>query len=175
MAVQLDSDERARVEVRRLTNRPTYFDASSLQDTKVSSDFEAFLILQDDLTLSATITWQSAAVALSRSALDRKAVAFEALIVEQADVTAQLDEVEREAASFNLWKDRFRAGKFSDTPEVGLIIRDFQAEAEGLFTTESRLRHRRAVAAREQDRLRQGMTSAQLRELQSWPTPLLTY
>lgn len=175
MAVELDSDERARVEAARLSDRPKYYSAESLQDTTISADFEAFLILQDPATIGATLSWLTTASLLGDLGLDRRALGFEALLVEQSDVSDQLAEIQTSTAAFNLWKEAFRAGKFSDTPEVGLIVRDLQGQAEELFSQEARVTHRQAVANREQDRLRQGISTAQLRELQSWPTPLLSY
>jgi hypothetical protein len=175
MAVELDSDERARVEAARLPQRPSYYNAASLQDTTISQDFEAFLILQDAATIGATLAWLTTTGLLANTALTRSAVAFEALIVEQQDTADQLGEVEESTTAFNAWRAAFQAGKFSDTSEVGLIIRDLQAQAAELFNQEARLVHRRAVANREQDRQRQGISNAQLRELQSWPTPLLSY
>lgn len=175
MAVELDSDERARVEAARLPVRPDFYNASTLQEQQISPDFEAFLILQDAATISATLTWLGAAGLLGRMALDRNAVAFEALIEDQADTTDQLDEVTSSTTSFTAFRNSFQAGKFSEATEVGLIIRDLQAAADELFATEGRLRHLQQVQTRVQSRLRQSISSAQLRELQSWPTPLLTY
>lgn len=175
MAVELDSDERARVEAARLPVRPNFYNASILQEQAISPDFEAFLILQDAATISATLTWLSASGLLARMALDRNAVAFEALIEDQADTTDQLDEVTDSTTAFTAFRNSFQAGKFSEATEVGLIIRDLQAMADELFATEARLEHLQHVQTRVQSRLSQSISSAQLRELQSWPTPLLTY
>lgn len=175
MAVQLDSDERARVEAARLTTRPKYFSASTGTEQTISEDFEAFLILQDAATISATLAWLSAAGLLATQQLDRDAIAFEANVAEQTDTADQLDEVTTTTTAFNAWRTAFRAGKFSDTPEVSLIIRDLQLLAEELFANEARLVHLQRIEQRTNNFLRQSITSAQLREMQSWPTPLLTY
>ena len=175
MAVELDSDERARVEVARLPVRPNFYNASTLQEQPISTDFEAFLILQDALTISETLTWLAAAGLLATTALDRNAVAFEALIEDQADTANQLDEVTSSTTAFTAFRQAFQAGKFGEAIEVGLIIRDLQAPADELFATEARLRHLQQVQTRVRNRLSQSVSSAQLRELQSWPTPLLTY
>jgi len=175
MAVELDSDERARVEAARLPDRPEYYNAESLQDTTISEDFEAFLILQDPVTIGATLGWLTTTSLLAELALDRKAVAFEALLVEQADTTDRLDELQLSTASFNLWRASFQAGKFSEASEVGLLVRDLQVQAGELFSQEARTIHRQAIVNRERQRQRQSIGNAQLRELQSWPTPLLSY
>jgi len=175
MAVQLDTDERAKVEAGRRTPRPNYFNAASLQDTPISEDFEAFLILQDSATITATLTWLAATGLLARLRLDRDAVAFETLVVERNDRIDQLDEVTSSTIAFSAWRQAFQAGKFSETSEVGLIIRDAQAMAGELFALEERLNHLAQVEQRVEQRLAQSVSSAQLRELQSWPTPLLAY
>ena len=175
MAAELDSDERAKVDAARLPTRPNFYNAATLQEQPISTDFEAFLILQDALTISQTLTWLTAAGLLGRQALDRNAVAFEALIEDQADTTNQLDEVTDLTTAFSAFRQSFQAGKFSDATEVGLILRDLQLPADELFATEGRLLHLQHVQTRIQNRLSQSVSSAQLRELQSWPTPLLTY
>jgi hypothetical protein len=175
MAVQLDSDERARVDAGRLQRRPTYYSAALLKDQTISEDFEAFLILQDPATIAVTMTWLGAAGLLGRQALDRDALAFEALIVDQSDVGNQLDDADEKTAAFTAFRQAFQAGKFSDTPEVSLIIRDLQITADELFALKSRLFHLQHVQTRVQNLLSQSVSPTILRELQSWPTPLLTY
>jgi hypothetical protein len=175
MAVELSSDERAKVESNRLTDRPSYYNAASASQVQISEDFEAFLILQDPVTLSSTLTVLTTAGLLGTLRLDRDAVAFEALLVDQQDRSDQQSEVATQTSVVNAWRDLFLAGKFSDTPEVGLLIRDVIAQTDETFADEDRLNHLEAVQARVQDRLSQGISSTQLQELLSWPTPLLTY
>jgi hypothetical protein len=175
MAVELDSDERARVDAARLTPRPNYYSASLLRETPISEDFEAYLILQDIATISSTLTWLSTSGLLATAAIDRNALAFDALLMDQGDTSQQLEDVEEQTALFEAWRSAFQAGKFSDTPEVSLIINDLQTMADELFAYQDRLRHRQQVQQRIQSRLSQSVSSPQLRQLQSWPTPLLTY
>lgn len=175
MAVELDSDERAKVDVRRLTPRPNYYSASLLRETSISEDFEAYLILQDIATISATLTWLTTSGLLATTAIDRNALAFEALLNDQGDTSLQVDEVEDKTSLFEAWRLSFQAGKFSDTPEVSLIINDLQTMADELFAMQERLKHRQQVQQRIESRLSQAISSPQLRQLQSWPTPLLTY
>lgn len=175
MPIELTSDERAKVDAGRRIPRPTYYNASSQQDTAISEDFEAFCILQDPTTITATLTWLSTTVALAQLRVDRDAIAFEATVVERNDCSEQTDAIATESAAFTAWRSAFQAGKFSDTTEVGLIIRDMQTMAGELFATQDRLKHWAQVIRRVEQRLAQSVTSAQLRETQSWPTPLLTY
>jgi len=173
--VDLSSDERAKVEASRRSPPPNYFDAASFQDLPISRDFEAFLILQDPATISATLDWYGQAVTLGENRVDRNSVLFEALVADSDDRSAKQSELKKTTTLFNTWKELFTAGKFSDTTEVSLIIRDFQATAEEIFVLEDRAKHLENLQARLLDRLRQGLSSAQLRELQSWSTPLTTY
>ena len=175
MAVELSSDEQARVNAARLPIRPNYYNASLQAEQPISQDFEAFLILQDPVTIAATLTWLGTAGLLSQTALDRDALAFEALVVSQADTSDQLDEVTDSTALFTTFRNEFQAGKFSEASEVSLVIRDLQATADELFAKEDQLRHRQQVEQRVQNVLAQSVSPAQLRELQSWPTPLSTY
>jgi hypothetical protein len=112
---------------------------------------------------------------LAEPRLDRDAIAFEALVADQDDTSSKALEVTAMTAAFNEWKKLFFAGKFSDTPEVSLIISDMQAGAEELFVMDERLKHLAQVQLRVQERLHQSVSSEQLQELMSWPTPLLAY
>lgn len=175
MAVTLEPDELARVQAGRLAIRPKYFNASTQQDTTITTDFEAFLILQDPVTVAETLTWITATGLLTTKQLERDAIAFEALVIDQQETSNALDEVDETTLLFNTWRESFQAGKFSDTPEVGLLIRDCQATADELFATQDRLTQQDRLLSRVQQTIRQGVSNAQLRELQSWPGPLLTY
>jgi hypothetical protein len=175
MAVKLTGDELAKVQTSRKSPRPQYYDAAAKRKQQISSDFESFLILQDPATITATLTWLGTAGTLGEIQLDRDAVAFEALVADQDDTDTKIKELTTTTLAFNAWKDSFKAGKFSDVSEVGLIIRDMQATAEELFVLEERLAHLKQVQQRVQDRIRQGVSNDQLQELLSWPTPLLTY
>jgi hypothetical protein len=173
--VQLSSDERAKVEAARLVPRPQYFNADSLQQTQISEDFEAFLVLQDPDTIESTIKWLTKAGEIGKKRLDRNSVAFEALVLDTEDREAKQSEVADLTESFNEWRADFQAGKFSDTEEVGLLIRDAMATVEEIFVFEERMKHLEAIQFRVSDRIRSDLSNAQLQELLSWPTPLLVY
>lgn len=173
--VQLSGDERAKVDAARLIPRPQYFNADRLQQTFISEDFEAFIILQDPDTIQSTINWLTKAGDIAPKRLDRNSVAFEALVSDIDDREAKQNEVADLTASFNEWRADFQAGKFSDTEEVGLLIRDAMATAEEIFVFEERMKHLEAIQFRVNDRIRSDLSNAQLQELLSWPTPLLAY
>ena len=98
------------------------------------------------------------------------------LVVDIEDREARQSEINGITADFNEWRTKFQIeARFSDVPEVGLFIADLQATAEELFVLEERQKHLEQVQDRVSQRLRQGMTDAQLKQLQSWPTPLLAY
>jgi len=173
--VELSGDDFAKVQTNRKTPRPTYYDAQSKGNKSISEDFEAFIILQDPITITAALTWLTTAGLLQEPRLDRDAIAFEALVADQDDTSSKALEVMAMTLAFNEWKKLFVAGKFSDTPEVGLMIRDMQAGAEELFVMDERLTHLAQVQLRVQERLHQSVSSEQLQELMSWPTSLLAY
>jgi hypothetical protein len=108
--VQLSSDERAKVEAARLVPRPQYFNADSLQQTQISEDFEAFLVLQDPDTIESTIKWLTKAGEIGKKRLDRNSVAFEALVLDTEDREAKQSEVADLTESFNEWRADFQAG-----------------------------------------------------------------
>lgn len=175
MAVELSSDEQARVATARLPVRPNYYNAALQAEQAISQDFEAFLILQNPVTIASTLTWLTTAGLLSELAIDRDSLAFEALVVSRTDTADQLDEVTDSTTLFTTFRNEFQAGKFSEATEVSLVIRDLQATADELFAKEDQLRHRQQVEQRVENNLSQSVSPAQLRELQSWPTPLSTY
>jgi len=173
--IKLTGDELAKIQTNRKSPRPQYYDAQSKHKQAISSDFESFLILQDPLSMTATLTWLGMAGQMGEIRIDRDALAFEALVADQSDNDNKKLEVSLLTTAFNTWKSIFTAGKFSDVTEVSLMIRDMQATAEELFVLEERLNHLTQVQLRVQDRLRQSVSSEQLQELLSWPTPVLAY
>lgn len=175
MAVELSSDELAKVTNARVTPRPNYYDAASLQDRQISEDFEAFLILQDPAVIEETLTWLTSAGDIAERRVDRNSVAFEALVVDIEDRQARQDEVSGLTSEFSDWRAAFQAGKFNATSEVGLLIRDCMATAEEVFVLEERLKHLENMQLRVADTIRSSVSNAQLNELLSWPTPLLSY
>ena len=175
MAVELTGDELAKIANNRRSPRPEFFDANTGGNISIGEDFESFLILQSAEAITKTLTWLGTAGLLSSSRLDRNAIAFEALVSDIDDRETRQAEVSEVTTDFNEWKALFRAGKFSDVPEVGLIITDMQATGEQLFVLEERNTHLEQIQKRVTDRLRQGISTAQLQQLNSWPTPLLAY
>lgn len=174
-AIELTGEERSKVDAARLTPRPEFFNGVTAQQQEISRDFESFIILQDPDTIKSTLDWLAEAGTLTELRDDRNAVLFEALVADIADREARQSEIADVTSEFNEWRANFQAGKFSDVPEVGLIIRDSQATAEELFVAEERANHLEAVQNRVTDRIGQDVSSAQLQELLSWPTPLLAY
>jgi hypothetical protein len=175
MAVELTNDELAKVGTTRKAERPNYFNAELSAEITISEDFEAFLILQEPATLSSTLAVIPLVGLLYTNDLAKTGVMLEFLITDEEDRSNQQSEIESLTDAFNTWKGLFEGGKFSDVSEVGLVIRDIQATAGPVFLYEDRMLHLENVHIREAARLRQGVSDAQLRELQSWPTPILAY
>lgn len=176
MAVELTPDERSRVENSRVAPKPQFFNAATGNQQDISEDFESFIILQDKGVLQETIDWIKKSSEIMEGRVSRNAVAFEALVADQDDLSTRKSEIDDLAQAFNDWKaSSFLSGKFSEVSEVGLIIADLQAVAEEVFVFQERMKHLENVQFRVTGKLGQDVTTAQLQELSSWPTPLLSY
>ncbi len=175
MAVDLTPEDRATVEGNRKSPRPQYFSAAQSEQQQISEDFEAFIILQDKAVIEETLQWLGQAGGLMETRVDRNGVTLEAVAADIDDRSTRQSEVDDIVQGFTDWKAAFQAGNFSDVSEVGLIIADAQATAEELFVFQERMKHLEQMHQRITERLRQSVSSAQLNQLLSWPTPLLAY
>ena len=176
MAIALTTNESRRVKAQRLADKPTYYNAQSGQNSSISDDFEAFLILQSKTAKQEAVSWISQALATQDIDILRDLLLADAITSDQNDASASLQEVERELTRFDEFRSRFTAGKFAGVSEVQSLLSDLQLGLDRLVSQKDRLRHLEVFDnVQNEILLSLGLTEAQIKETGSWIGPLLAY
>lgn len=156
---------------------PEYFSATQQQDTRISRDFEAFLILaKDDLKTSA-IQWIDKAVQINKGNKLRDDLTEIVLTNEAANSQLKLDEYDSQLEDFNEFRTKFQAQiAFADVPEVQLFLGDLQSVIEELIVGRDRAFFDQTVT-KVMENFENGtqISDAQVEELQSWTSVISEY
>jgi len=178
MAVLLDADQAALVASRKLPagQRPQYFDASTGTITRISEDFEAFLILQGRPNNKETVTWLQNATSYAIQDADRDSLINYAIKNEIADATAGAAELSPIIDQFNQFRTRFNMIGFEGVSEAGQLLADLQRAMSEIMLLGARNQHRLQYANILSTTLvNNGLTANQSKELNSWFESLTTY
>lgn len=163
----LTQEERLRVSLfasSRPSDLPKFFNAGTQQlgevpGESITKEFEAFLILQAIQSpdkLSDAMVWFNEAATLQLKRDDRDLLLAEAYGNEKADALAKLQELSSRTRSFTTFRESFQAvevgpevdplqfppTRFSQIPEISLIMRDSQAAMGEISSDQSRAEFR---------------------------------
>lgn len=163
----LTKEERLRVQVfsaERTIDLPRFFNAGTQQigdvpNETISREFEAFLILQaiqSPEKLSNATLWFNEAASLQLKRLDRDNLLEEAYLEEKADALAKAQELNDRTQRFSAFRatfqqvdpgpevdpERFPPARFSQVPEISLIMRDSQAAMGQVSSDQKRTEYR---------------------------------
>ena len=178
MAIVLDENQAQLVATKRLADnkRPKYYDAIKGRKVTISSDFEAYLILQGRARNKDALDWLNQANEYAiydgdRDALIDKALANE--IVEAQIAKAELGPV---LDQFNRFRERYQIKGFEGVAEAGQLFADLQRPMGEIIALTNRHQHRIVAATLLKDLLlSSGITSDQQKQIASWNEPLTTY
>jgi hypothetical protein len=163
----LTQEERLRVKVfssESASGLPKFFNAGTQQigdvpNETISREFEAFLILQavqSPEKLSDGMVWFNEAATLQLKRDDRDTLLAEAYSNEKADALAKLQELFARTERFAAFRSSFQAvdvgpevdpleyppSRFSQVPEISLIMRDSQAAMGEVASDQKRAEYR---------------------------------
>ncbi len=175
MPIRFDSTDQAqKVATSRKTTRPSYFDATLGQDTEISMDMEAALILIPNEARQEArqrIDHQTEQTDRTRK---RDAVLGAALQVDFDNASAQIHELENKVTSLQNFTDKF--AKFASVGEIGTLLRDTQLGIDEFIMRADRAKNRQVMASLLRDRVRQNGISEELdQERKSWTRVLTEY
>jgi hypothetical protein len=162
----LTNEERLKVDLyaaRSPTDMPRYFNAGTQAfgqepDQPISREFEAYLILQalkDPEKLSDAMRWFTEAADLQIKRDDRDALLDDAFEKERTDSLKVLQESSERTLRFDRFRDSFEIveveestdsltippGRFTDVPEISLIMRDSQLAMGEIASKQSIAEH----------------------------------
>jgi len=178
MAILLNDNEEAEVSGKRLpaSKRPKYYNAGLRSSQTISSDFEAFLILQGRPRNKDTTTWLQKASKYAIQDADRDSLISYAISNETDDATAAADELAPAVDQFNTFRQSYNMTGFEGVVEAGLLLGDLQKAMSEIMLLGARQQHRKAYADILYGNLTsRGMTADQFKEMNSWFESLTTY
>lgn len=178
MAIMLDDNQSTIVALKRLppTQRPAYYNAARGEKTRISGDFEAFLILQGRPRNKETISWLQKAGEFAIQDSDRDALLNTAIENEQADAERAAKELEPVTLQFSKFRERYNMTGFESVVEAGQLLSDLQRPMSEIITLGTRHQHRQIYTKILSSRLKNnGLTSDASKQLNSWFESLTTY
>lgn len=178
MGILLDGNQAKIVATKRLKpeQRPKFFNAKIGAMTRISEDFEAFLILLGRPRSKETVSWLQNATNYSIQDADRDSLVNSALTNEMDDATACTKEIAPIMDQFNQFRARFNMTGFEGVTEAGQLLSDLQRPMNEIITLGSKHRHRQQYAKILQESLKSsGLTANQSKQMNSWFESLTTY
>ena len=178
MTLFLDDNQVRIVDTKRKPEgaRPKYYNAATKKQTEISSDFEAFLILQGSQNNSNTVKWLDECTDFEIRDLSRDALAANAFRNEVNDAVNSQLELTSFISVFNTFRQKFSLTGFENIVESGLLLEDLQRpmnELQGLMDT---LKHRVQYASLGLKTLAtNGITTQDKNQIDSWYSPLSAY
>lgn len=178
MALLLDENQASIVSTKRLkpTQRPKYYNAVLGTMTRISEDFEAFLILQGRPRNKETVDWLQKASGYAIQDADRDSLINYSIENEAADAKAGANELSPIVEQFNNFRQRFNMTGFEGVTEAGQLLADLQRPMNEIITLGSRHNHRQVYSKLLREKLvNNGLTSDQSKQINSWFESLTTY
>ena len=175
---RLTNEEAETVRARRREDgeRPTYYNSGSGQDTEISEQFEAFLILLAQGVKTEAVTWINAIANLMPDREEWNEVLLETIEQQIANARTLNDDVNTTYEGYESFRTNFRIDGFEDIQEVGLFLDDLQVGMGELNERARTTKHLEVLSSILNVRASsEDFSDERLRQLRSWITPLMTY
>lgn len=178
MPVQLDEGQTKLVDAFKKAPgaRPQYYSAAKRAKVRISSDFEAFVILMGPAPRSDTVNWVQTAALFAGADADRDSLVATALTNDLVDAIGCQAELFPIFDAFQTFKSSFKLAGFEQVTEYGELIADLQRPMNEFQLLGGRQQHRQTFATLALASLKSGgVTNDQLSELNSWSGPFTSY
>jgi len=178
MSVILSNNQDRLVETqsKKTSQLPSYFSAGFGDNVQISRDFERFLILKSVDQKSKALNWLTQAKEFGVINSDRDALISSLIKNDRKDAILIGIEVNPFIDQFSRFRLGYVTSEFVGVSEVGLMLADMQRPMGELNEISRRSFQRQVVANVAFARLRlSGLTSNNLKQLNSWFTPLTAY
>jgi hypothetical protein len=178
MAVLLDEGQTSLVNTFKKPpgQLPKYYSAAKKAKVRISTDFEAFLLLMGGPSRSDAVNWIQQARLYAAADADRDSLVATSLTNDLVDAIACQAELQPIFDAFQEFKSSFNLAGFEQVPECGLLIADLQRPMNEFQIMGGRLLHRQTFATLALASLHtHGVTNDHLSELNSWSGPLTAY
>jgi len=178
MSILIDESQASLIATKRLkpAQRPKFYNATLGAMTRISEDFEAFLILQGRPRNKETVDWLKKASTYSIQDSDRDSLINLSIENEILDATAGSAELSPIVGQFTAFRARFNMTGFEGVTESGQLLADLQRPMGEIMNLGLRHKHRKQYATILKDSLlNKGLTANQSKQLNSWFESLTTY
>lgn len=178
MAILIDANQARIISTKRLKpgQRPKFYNARAGAMTRISEDFEAFLILQGRPKNKETVDWLKKASGYAIQDADRDSLINSCLEKEITDADAAYKELSSIVEQFSQFRSRFNMTGFEGVTEAGQLLADLQRPMGEIMSLGGRAKHRSQCATLVKGALaNNGLTSKQSKQLNSWFESLTTY
>ena len=178
MALNLDDNQRKIIDVKSKPEgtRPKFFNAGVGEMQEISTDFEAFLILQGRSRNTATVQWLDQCSEMTVRDLARDALAAQALKNDIDDAENSQFELSAYIDFFSNFKTGYDLSGFENVTEAGMLLQDLQRPMQEVQTLVNRLKHRQSYCTITMNTLsNSGVNALDKRQVDSWYSPLSAY
>lgn len=171
--------EKATVEKNQRSDQdlPTYFSSTLKIPTKISRDFEAFLILAPSELKTSAMGWIDQAVKITTPNKLRDALNLTSIANEKTNSQLKIDALSKTLVDFNNFRKNFQTDTtFATVPEVQAFLSDLQRVIDELIVKQKRAIFDNTIATliqRTQPTF--DVTTDDLQQLQSWTAVLSDY
>jgi len=168
--------ETVRARRRDAGERPVYYNSGSGEDTEISEQFEAFLILLATGVKTEAVAWVNAVANLMPDREEWNEALLETVQHQIANAQTLSDAVSTTYEGYEDFRTNFRITGFEDVQEIGLMLDDLQVGMGALNERARESRHLEVISDLLSTRAEgQSVSDESLQQLRSWITPLMTY
>lgn len=173
--------EKIKVQRKPQDELPTYFSSENQQETPISRDFEAYLILQPQSLKQTTLSWIREVVDIQEENIDRDEILSRYLNTREEEADKVVEQLDEALGDF----DQFKAGllqvtddptRFAEIPEISLLAQSLQRPIQEMVFIRESAFHESNLSKLLRLRFTISETTENTeRELQSWQTVISAY
>ena len=160
---------------------PSYYSSKQRLTTKITTDFEGFLILQQADIKQKTLAWIKTANSLEEKNKARDDLLAVYLDIRLTDANDRIKELDERTNEFNSFREKFITNgsdpsRFATIEEVPLIVGSLQRPIDKIILQREQAFHETNLVALLKSRLDGEKTTADtVKELNSWQTVVSSY
>lgn len=181
MAIRFTDEERQLIAEKRkpFNERPNFFNSQTGEEQKISEDFEAYLILQDQAEKQRILQWIRRTIEIIIDNADRDSLLGEYLAIRKEDSELRLQELEEESQRFSAFREDLAVNgdrRFDTVAELNLLTATLQKPIDSLVIQRDSAFHEQNLITILETRLESEKSDSNTKkELDSWQVVISSY
>ena len=181
MAIEFTQEETDLITKNRkpFAERPNFFNSETLEQQKISEDFEAYLILQKKEDKQKTLQWIRRTIDITIDSADRDTLLAEYLATRKSDASNRQTELDDETQRFADYREALAADgdrRFDTVVELNILTATLQKPIDQLVIQRDAAFHEQNfITILEQNLEAEKSDENTKRELDSWQTVISAY